>query len=150
MKKGFTLVEFLIVVAIVSILMFLGFFFFREWIKAAKVEGDVSKIYQILKKYQLLAARERTTVYVKLIEPTRIRVTVLVNDTRQRYYYDLSTPFGLKDEDERVKINPLGIFSNFNSFYSLENTTATKTCVKVSSVRVCEGYWDGSDCICRY
>jgi len=150
MKKGFTLLETLIVIAILVVLMAASVFFFREWIKNRKIEGDTAKIYQLVKNYQLLAAREKKVVLIGMENSTTIKVEV----DGKTYFYSLETPFELNasGRSTSLKINQLGIFTVMGNFHSLENATGIKNCVKVDNLRACEGHYDVNtgQCICEF
>jgi prepilin-type N-terminal cleavage/methylation domain-containing protein len=150
MKRGFTLIETLVVIAIIAIILLIAVFWFPSWIKTKKVETDTNKIYLLIKKYQLLAMRQKITVNVTLSNATTIEVKYDSKTAK----YSLDTPFNATDNltiDEFGRFHPASYPNLIQrvAFHSTENTTG-KNCVKTYIINACEGHWNGTSCVCEY
>jgi prepilin-type N-terminal cleavage/methylation domain-containing protein len=146
MRKGFTLVELLIILVIIAILMGASFYWIYQWLFARKIEGDVNKIYTALTSAQLTARREKITVTVSFLNSTALQI----NASGKVSYVTLLTPFNMTES--QISINEIGLFNPprpidiYSQFYG----KTTLNCVRVYITKVCEGSWDGSKCVCRF
>jgi len=147
-KKGFTIVEVLIAIAISLILAYVGLTWYRNFQKRATVEGEVHKVYQLLKEIQLKAKTLKEYFCVDLSSDGR--KLLIYNDTdtdcsnlAETIPLKVAFKKNLKSTNSRLKVNKFGIWTVKGSLY-VQNWSEFKdslTCVKVDTIRVCEGYW---------
>jgi len=151
-KKGFTIVEVLIAIAISLILAYVGLTWYRNFQKRATVEGEVHKVYQLLKEIQLKAKTLKEYFCVDLSSDGKN--LIVYNGTscnNQVESLPLKVVFN-KNFSSPLRVNQFGIWTKYGSLY-VQNWNEFKdslTCAKVHTIRVCEGYWDGSQCNCKF
>jgi len=151
-KKGFTIVEVLIAIAISLILAYVGLTWYRNFQKRATVEGEVHKVYQLLKEIQLEAKTLKEYFCVDLSSDGKNLIVYNGTDcNNQVETLPLKVVFS-KNFSSPLRVNQFGIWTRYGSLY-VQNWNEFKnslTCTKVHTIRVCEGYWDGSQCNCKF
>jgi len=152
-KKGFTIVEVLIAIAISLILAYVGLTWYRNFQKRATVEGEVHKVYQLLKEIQLKAKTLKEYFCVDLSSDGKYLIVYNGTDCNNKVEtIPLKVKFW-KNFSSPLKVNKFGIWIvyrsqngkliGYGSFY-VQNWSEFKdslSCVKVHTIRVCEGYW---------
>ena len=152
MKKGFSLIELLVVIAIIAIILSFGIPWSMNYIVKKKVEKDTHAIYLALKQAQIEAKLKKQTYCITLQDNYTL---VIRNETCSGSIIRklaLEVPFNINATLGRnyFEINKFGIFTIGGSIYYNATSIDTINCVRVDEIRVCEGYWNGSNCICKY
>jgi prepilin-type N-terminal cleavage/methylation domain-containing protein len=150
-SKGFSLIELLVVFVIITILLGLGVDYTLSFIRDRKVEGDVLRIYTLLKEAQINAKITKEEIIGDLINNGQILVLKYGNGTIYNNL-TLSVPFKFKDSTKTLKISPLGFFTYGNSIYADIPNRASYNCVKYYFLRICQGKWNSTqrNCICQF
>jgi prepilin-type N-terminal cleavage/methylation domain-containing protein len=150
-KKAFTLIELLVVIAIISILLGISVYWGPRYIQARKIENETHKIYHLLKRYQVKAKVEKVDVTVFLTDDGK---TLVFHWDSKNDNYTLRVPFKIENRYHKFKINQFGFFffPYQGNIHIKENPLPNVSfdCVKVAQIRICEGKWNGSECICKY
>ena len=153
MPKGFSLIELLLVIAILVVLSSVGIYGYYSYQHKLRVEGDVHRIYLALKNMQIRAKLEKK-LYCAYLQGNK---TVSINATETSCSYgttvetiNLHTEFNATNTP--IIVNQLGVFIRLGSFYAVNEPNVTVNCVKASTFRICEGHWDENqkECVCIY
>jgi len=161
--KGLTLIEILIVIAIVGILAVLSYASLREWNKSQKIEADTRKIYAGLLEARTKAFTEKV-VCGAYWESTPIKKIHFRCDndtdgdiTDPNGYVEiktlsLNTEFAATFSGNTVTFYPEGYSTKWGTIY-IHSTTSPNTteynCITVSLIKIKMGHWNGSSCIAR-
>lgn len=152
MSRAFTVIELLIVIAIIAVVASLAIPAYQRYSYKVKVEGDTHRIYSALKNLQLRAKMEKSPYCVKLLDPKTLYMenstTCSSSGSVKSERLTLSVPF--ESNRSKLVVNKFGIFTTTGSIYASDGDGASIDCVKADTFRVCEGKWDGSSCNCVY
>jgi len=151
-KKAFSLIELLVTIVIISILLGVSLYWAPRYIQARKIEGETHKIYQLLKRYQVKAKVEKIKKVEVDLSPDgkSLIFSLYFNSGSKNETYPLQVPFELSGN---IRINQFGIFPPPQGNIHYKNQPLPNVsfdCVKVAQIRVCEGKWNGTDCLCKY
>jgi prepilin-type N-terminal cleavage/methylation domain-containing protein len=143
-KKGYTLAEVLIVMAILSIGLSLAAYWFYRFKQVRTIENDVNTVYMALKHAQTVAKSTGQGATIEVSGKT-LEITY---DNGTTETYTLHIDFSANN---KFYVNPLGVFTSQGSIYTTADgyRSAAQSCVKVSNLRICEGRWDGKSCNCN-
>ena len=150
MKKGFSLMELLIVIAIIAIILSFGIPWSLNYIVKKKVEKDTHAIYLALKQAQIEAKLRKTNICIKLSSPQELEIRLFNTDCNGTVINILKLDSRFYSNKSYLKVNQFGIFTVNGSIYYNSTAEDIIDCVKADEIRICEGYWNGSSCICRY
>jgi len=156
-RNGFSLIELLVVITIISILSGFGIYWFLNYKFAREVEDRTYKIYALLKKYQLLAKAKKETYKFEasdskfIVEDSASSQVAVVNTAPLKVILNASP----------LRVNEFGIFETKGSVYfesasnkvvncETENLGISYCCIAISDAHVCLGKYDGSKCNCSY
>ncbi len=147
MKKGFTITEILIAILIILILSSVSLYWLNGYIRRKKIESDVQRIYANLKQLQVEALFTHTPANATLNSSQLMYFKV---DDRQ-WNIILTTPFNTTCTSNTMRFQSNGIISPpYCSFYSQYYKKADISCIKGYALSICEGKWNGTDCICKF
>jgi len=159
--KGLTLIEILIVIAIMGILAALSYTSFKEWNTRQKIEKDTRSIYTQLLEIRTKAFTEKTTCGAYWdstpIKKIHFRCDNDTDDdiTDPNGYIEiktitLNTEFSTTLSGSSVVFYPEGYSNKWGSIYSNNPDNATEyNCVSISLVKIKMGHWNGSTCVER-
>lgn len=140
--KAFTLIEILIVIAILSILMAIIYRPIAQKIEEIKVEKDVKRIYGLLQEGRMIAFTQKKDLKFELSGSQACLKDVSDNNNVIKCI-SLEVPFS----SVTVDISNRGIFGSQTSIYYTGSVKVITTdCVVVSWTRVRLGVYDGSKC----
>lgn len=149
MQKGFSLLEILVSIAIVALMLGLALPKVKNYIISKKIEEDTHAIYLTVKRAQLRAKLTKRTHCIELQDP----YTLIVKNSTCSGSGDIIDNLTLRvpfNATKNLTVNYMGIFTQQGSIYYNSTSGDIIDCVKASNIRVCEGYWDGSSCVCKY
>ena len=151
MKRGFSLIELLVVISIIAIILSFGIPWSINYIVKKRVEKDTHSIYLALKRAQIEAKLRKTDICVKLTEPKKLILDANCNGTIVETL-KLSADFNIKNSAHTnyLKVNQFGVFTLDGSIYYNSTASDVTDCVKAYQLRVCEGYWNGENCTCKF
>jgi prepilin-type N-terminal cleavage/methylation domain-containing protein len=173
LDKGFTLIETLILVAVIGVLAAIATPFGSEFIDRHRLSGASRQLYATLQEIRLgamtKAVGDRQRGYGIRFTSSTEYLVFLFEDASENFTHEL-----IGEVDIRIHQLPRGIsltlgnatdptgsvllfdkkgFSrqrNWSSLggrtYVLRNTRGAARCVTVSDIRIREGVWDGSKC----
>jgi prepilin-type N-terminal cleavage/methylation domain-containing protein len=149
MKKGVTLIELMVVIAIISILIGISFPLFSSWMKKYSLESDTQKIYATLTQYRQRAFAEKKVFTIQFSGSNQSGDTLVVTDQDNVTYETISlkNTFSFKGTTQNyVTCSKRGTYSG-SSLYSTSNIPdAQYNCISVDNLNVKMGKWNGSDC----
>ena len=102
-RKGFTLVEFIVVFVIVGLILALGFTKYTEWSKKNSIERDTRLIYTLINKERMVALSEGKSLKVSVNGKT---LTVKDLSANKEERINLDNPFS-----GAINIYPKGLVS---------------------------------------
>lgn len=135
--RGFTLIELMVVLAVVGILLATAMHNYRRTSQVSSINRDLNMITSFLQEKRLEAFSQKT----------EITVTATANS--------LSTPAHKTIFMENAFVVPANFVVNVRGLYSTTGTLrladmsagSPNNCVSVSISRVRIGTWNGADCI---
>jgi prepilin-type N-terminal cleavage/methylation domain-containing protein len=134
-KKGFSLIELLVVLAIFFILLYLGYAKFNSWRKAMSIEDDVQKIYSEIQKARMKAFTTKTEITITIENGT-----LKENDVE---VMKLENPFKIDNDSSQIVVNEKGLFSKTGSI-KYDGTPPPNIkygCIEVSRYRIRKLRW---------
>lgn len=137
-KKGITLIEVLVVIAIMAILAAIAIPNYNKWQRQYSIEEDTKEIYGIIQKERMKAFTQKKPVTIS-VSGKVLTVSGVDNST-----INLKNTFsgGPINIDTRGTLNNNSIYDNSTS----QGLSPQYDCVVVKGVRVSLGKFDGSDC----
>ncbi len=159
MKKGFTLIEFVITIAIISIIATIAILNYKRWVKKISIENDTKKIFALLNEARVRAFSEKRVCGVvfdfnkrdvRLVCDTDMDNSIL-DETTNLNEIILKNDFSPKNKNfTYAKFDKDGTASILATIYAKDiSTNPAYSCVKISYTRIKMGKWDGSDCILK-
>ncbi len=148
-KKGFTIVELLIVISIIGILTSIGIYNVVENLKKRNIEDDVNKIYSIIEKYRTLAFLEKKSFICKF-DLTKKNFLIYDSNNNLIDKVNLKDKFYFKTGNSLI-INTRGLLSG-SSIKPVENLSSTPEydCVAVDNTGIKLGSWDKNNEKCVF
>jgi hypothetical protein len=118
-------------------------------IQARKIENETHKIYHLLKRYQVKAKVEKLKIEVDLRNGGQELVFINNSTGSILDKIPLAVPY---EKNGTILVNEFGIFTQQGNIHIKGNPLSNISfdCVTVAQIRICEGKWNGSECICKY
>ncbi len=157
---GFTLVEVVVVIAIMAILLGVGIPSFMKWKARYDVESDTNNIFLLLNQARRKSFFEKrmcgivwnsipiTSIYLACDTDGDEKIDdspsgAVIYDT-----LNLTTSFNVNNVLYRyLRFFKTGTAKDWGRiFYSLASPSAKYDCVVVSAIRINKGHWDGNTC----
>ena len=111
-RKGFTLVELIVVLVISAVIMWLGYNSFQKWKESSSIENDVQRIYSEIQKERMKAFTQKLVVEITCSGNTlTIKETDLNSGNVSTVTVNLNNPFKVANSYNKIKINEKGLFS---------------------------------------
>ncbi len=138
-KKGVTLIEMLVVIAILSIIAIISVPQYNKWQRKYSIEDDTKTIYVIIQK-------ERTKAFTQ-----KISVDIIINGKNVTIKENGAAveSITLKNSfsSDTISIDTRGTFSNTSVHCTdLSGLNPQYDCIVINNVRAKLGEWDGSSC----
>ena len=143
-KNGFTIIELLIVIAIVLILMAVIYKPISRKIQAHNIDRDLKKIYGLLQEGRMIAFTQKKELTFGFTSDG----ACLYEGTTPVKCITLDYPFTF-GTGSSIKITDRGTFppnQTGSIRYSGSTNLPYTNCIVVSNIRVKMGVWDGSKC----
>ncbi len=147
-NKGITLIEIIVVVAIVAIILGMSVPYYTKWKKRVSIESDTKRIYGVIQNFRSKAFAEKTEYKVKLSDK---KVEIYQNN---KPIYSLSLENNFKftgSSTTEIKIDQRGTFSG-SSIYAedYKQTDAQYDCIAINNIRVRLGKMsEGGRCVAK-
>lgn len=137
-KRGFTLVELLIVIGIIVILSTVGILKFREWYENYKYLEEVSKLEYLVRRAKVIALERSSYVKVRVngnnlvIEDCGIDNSSCTPVASYRFEFNL-------DSTRSMTFSPRGLAHSWGSFCISKDGMSYKVIVNREGIRVEKG-----------
>ncbi len=137
-KKGMTLIEMMVVIAIIATMAIFAIPQYNKWQKQYSIEKDTKEIYGIIQKERIKAFTQKAATTIT-VNGKNLTITGVDNSTIK-----LNNSFsgGPVNINTRGTLNNTSIYDN-STFQGL---SPQYDCVVVKGVRVSLGKFDGSNC----
>lgn len=147
--KGITLMEVIVVIAIMAVVLSITIPYYSKWKKRMSVESDTKKIYGVLQTYRMKAFTEKKEFYVELngknldIYDKATNKKVFTISLENRFKFTGSTR-------TKIDIDQRGTFYG-SSIYAedYDKADAQYDCIAISDIRVRLGKYNGARCFAR-
>jgi len=137
-RKGFTLIELIIVIGIIAILSTMAVIKFREWYENYKFLEEVSKLEYIIRRAKVIALERSSYIRVRVSGSNLVIEDCGINNTSCSPIF--SYPFNYNLESTRsVTFSPRGLAHSFGSFCVSKNDMSYKVIVNRGGIRVEKG-----------
>jgi prepilin-type N-terminal cleavage/methylation domain-containing protein len=147
--NGFTVIEILIVILILSIAAAIIIGPIQEKIRAHNLENDVKKIYGLLQEGRMIAFSQKKELTFELSSGSACLKDASNNNVA---CVSLSYPFSMNTTSltitDRGTFDPNG-GAGATIYYTGDIRSPTVNCMKIYTTRVRMGVWNGSDCILK-
>ncbi len=141
-KDGFTVVELLIVIAILLILMAVIYKPISQKVQAHNIDGELKKIYGLLQEGRMIAFTQKKSLTFSFTADG----ACLYEGTSPIKCITLDYPFSF-GTGSSIGITDRGTFSPTGAIrYTGSADLPYTNCIVVSNIRVKMGVWDGSQC----
>jgi len=164
MRNGFTLIELMVVIAIVAILLGMGIASYNNWKKKYDIENDTKRIFSALTEARIKTFSEKRVYGITWSENPFKRFELRYDTDNDGDITD--NPGSEKISEITLKgssfIGSIGGFKKYVKFSkegiakNLGNIRASNldiipeyNCVNISRTRIKMGQWNGSDCEVR-
>ncbi|MEC9492928.1 pilus assembly FimT family protein [Flexistipes sp.] len=138
-RKGVTLIELLVAIAILVILLAIAVPNYNEWREKNSIENDVHKMYGLLSELRTKAFTEKMNVDFSFNG---------TNDVLTASYDNSSASVNLQNEFEfvgsDVSIDTRGTYSGSSIKPVSGSTISQVDCISVDDTRIAIGKWNGS------
>ncbi len=144
-NKGITVIEIIIVAAIVAVILGISIPYYTKWKKRSSIESDTKKIYSILQMYRMKAFSEKKSFTVKI---NNNLLNIYQGDT-QVYSLKLENPFSFIGSYNQLSIDQRGTFHG-SSIYALdtEDINPQYDCIAIDDIRVRLGKYNKEEGKC--
>ncbi len=148
-QGGITLIETIVVIAIIAIILSISIPYYAKWKKRMSVESDTKKIYGVLQTYRMKAFTEKREFYIKL----NGKNVEIYDKEKNKKVFTISLENNFKftgNSTNKIDIDQRGTFYG-SSIYAedYEKADAQYDCIAISDVRVRLGKYNGEKCIAR-
>ena len=139
-NKGFTLIEVLIVVAILAIVLAIAIPSILGWIRKYNIESDTKKIYAFLQDARAKAFAEKIKLKVNL-SGNQLCIQCDTSDTTCTSTYGtgniecVGLKYNFSSSSSDIKVSKRGTFSGGSIYYPSSNS-AQYDCVVISDIRI--------------
>jgi len=141
-KNGFTVIELLIIIAIILVLMAILYKPISQKVQAHNIDGELKKIYGLLQEGRMIAFTQKKELTFSFTGSGACLYegSTLVKCITLNYPFTFGT-------GSSIKITDRGTFSQTGSIkYNGSASLPYTNCIVVSNIRVKMGVWDGSKC----
>ena len=147
-KKGLTLIEIIIALALVGIILGMTVPLYTKWKKRTLVESDTKKIYSIIQTYRMKAFTEKKSFVIKL--ENQNKKLNIYEGNKLVYSLELETPFSFTGNSlSEVRIDQRGTFHGSSIYANVdENVDAQYDCVAIDDIRIRLGKYKRSEGRC--
>jgi len=143
LKNGFTIIELLIVIAIMAILTYFFMGSITNRINAHKVEEETKKIYGLLQEGRMFAFTRKKELHFEIKAGTACLYDI---DNNPIKCIPLNSPF----TPVIIEIDDRGIFGTQTTIsYLGDYPSPTVDCIKISYIRVRMGKLQNGECILK-
>ena len=141
--RGFTIVEVLILVAILMILASMGLIPLRNKMEAYRIESDTRSIQGLIQSYRTLAFTQKKEFEFKLKSGGS---KACIDNASGDEVRCVSLNKTWQMNVDKITISSRGTISSGGTVYYDSKGLATVDCIKASLTRVRAGKWTGSEC----
>ncbi len=157
---GFTLLELIIVITIMSIILAVGIPSFMKWKEKYEVESDTKSIFLLLSEARRRSFFEKricgigwssvpiTSIYLACDTDNDEKIDDSPSGAVVYNTLKLSTSFNINNVLYKyLRFLKTGTAKDWGRiFYSVASPSAKYDCVVVSHIRINMGHWDGNNC----
>jgi len=145
-KKGITLIELLVAIAIMAILLAIALPAYNTWREKNSIENDVHKMYGLISEMRTKAFTEKLYVNFSFGASNKVLTASYSNDNGS---VSGSTTLNLQNKfefvgNDNVSIDSRGTYSGSSIKPVTESTIAPVDCISVNDTRIAIGKWSGS------
>jgi prepilin-type N-terminal cleavage/methylation domain-containing protein len=150
-KKGFTLIEVIMVTVLIGIMVAIAVPFYSRWKIKYSIENDVKIILSFLQENRAKAFAEKTSYTVQFpgsvgtSDTLQLLEGAVVKDTlklKNKFKFVGSAPY-------KIIITKRGVFDGKNIYALNFDYNPEYSCITVSKLRVRLGVWNSTGSVCN-
>ncbi len=143
-EKGFTIVEILILIAILMIIASMGLIPLKNKMEAYRIESDARAIQGLIQEFRMKAFTDKKGFKFKLKNSGK-RACIEDSSNNEIRCVNLNKSWLWSGSTTEISISDRGTATGGTVYYN-SGDIATLDCVVVSLTRVRAGKWNGSSC----
>lgn len=141
--RGFSLLELLIVISIMSIMAYIGVKYIISAMEKSKVEEDLKKMYGLLQEARIKAFTQKEDFTFSLNVASKEACILDKNNNKVKCITLNKSDYSVNNN---IKIDKRGTFTRATIDYTGTVSNLSYNCIKVSNLRVILGVDNGSGC----